>query len=107
VLGFITLVDPIYIFVKNLATGYIYRQDSGAISSYGYGSVVLDLQYPAPSFYNPNSLYEIWVTAQSNGSDQREDISIGNESASCLEVSFEKYYGDSPVEYDSHTLELE
>lgn len=104
VIGTIQEVAPISIFVKNLTTGYIYIQQTDSISLSGYGSVILDMNEPDKSFYNPNSSYEIWVTLQDDPEKERLSIAVGDEDSLCVAVSFEKYYGDEPLVFETHQL---
>jgi hypothetical protein len=107
IIGTIQEIAPINIFVKNLTTGFVYLQQADSISLYGYGSVILDMNDPDKSFYNPNSSYEIWVTLQDDTEKERLSISVGDEDADCITVSFEKYYGDLPIVFESHQLTVE
>lgn len=104
VIGTIQEVAPINIFVKNLTTGYIYIQQTDSISLSGYGSVILDMNNPDKSFYNPNSSYEIWITLQDDPEKERLSIAIGDEDTYCVAASFEKYNGDELLVFDTHQL---
>lgn len=107
VLGNITALNTnVYIFVKNNTTGYIHRQEA---TSNGSGQVSLDLSLPDPSFYNPDSQYEVWVTLQSTSQNTKLNIAISAVNYTCFDLSFNPVYGeeDENIAYTSHTLEIE
>lgn len=105
VLGNIFFPDmPVFIFVENLTTGYIHRQE--ATTSPG-GIITLDLSKPDPSFYNPDNNYGVWVTLQVANVNEKEPIEIDSISYDCFQLSFSPFYDedDNSVLYNSQTLE--
>lgn len=58
-LGVIYPLDEIDIYVKNMATGYVHRQEAAADVG---GNIILNLTQPDLSFYNQDGVYEIWAT---------------------------------------------
>lgn len=98
------LSTDIYIYIKNLTTGYLHRQES---TSGPYGLVTLDLSVPDSSFYNPNSTYELWATLANAQIGDRLEITIDEEPETCFELSFEKAFDEMnfAANYDTHVLE--
>lgn len=101
-------IDPdieVYIFVINHSTGYTHRQEA---TSDNDGIIKVDLSKPDPSFYNPDSAYEIWVTLQTSSQSERLDIAIDSEDYSCFNLTFNSLYNeeDSNVSYTETTLEI-
>lgn len=81
-LGSMTIDTDIYIYVKNLYSGYIHKQE--AISS-GAGLVTLDLTKPSKDFYNKDSASEIWVTLRTD--NDKIDFTINAVSLDCFNLS--------------------
>ena len=83
-LGTIDANTEVYIYVKNLFSEYIHRQE--AISG-NYGALVIDLTYPVPSFYNKDSSYEVWATLRDD--NERIDITVSYGLVyDCVNISF-------------------
>lgn len=89
VLGNIAVNTQVYIYVENLVTGYIHRQEALSDNT---GEVILDLSEPDPSFYNQNSSYEVWVTLRTD--NVRMAVTVGadleEEAVDCIDISFYK-----------------
>jgi hypothetical protein len=84
VLGSIDPDTEVYIYVKNIFTDYVHREE---VTSDGDGDITLDLTEPDSSFYNPDSQYEIWVTLRD--SSERLDITYAyGLTDTCLSLSF-------------------
>lgn len=96
----------VFVFVKNLTTGYSLRFEA---TSEGDGTVRLDMTLVDPSFYNPNSLYEIWITLQDEGQNQKQIITIDSETFDCFNLRFNTLFDEagSIIDYLEHTLEVE
>ena len=96
----------LYIFVSNLASGYTYRQPALSDNS---GVLKLDLTLPDPSFYNPDSSYELWITGQEpyNPLD-KVPIIIDAIEYECLLLSFFPVYDedDELVSYTEIQLQI-
>ncbi len=92
--------EPIYIFVKNISTGYIHTEASNSSAA---GLVTLSTELPDISFYNHNHLYEIWVTRQSQTINDRLPVTIGILPYTCFLASFIKAY---PPTITTHTLSI-
>jgi len=105
VLGTITSNTDVYIFVINHSTGYTHRQEA---TSGNYGELRLNMSLPDPSFYNPDSAYELWATLTTTSQGERLDITIDEVYYSCFNLSFNSLYDDtdSSVSYDEITLEI-
>lgn len=83
-LGTIDAETEVYIYVKNIFTGYIHRQEA---ESGVDGILELDLTEPDSSFYNKDSSYEIWATLRTD--NVRIDITVSyGVIADCLNLSF-------------------
>lgn len=103
VLGTTVHLDTnIYIFVRNLTTGYLHRET--AVTD-GAGEVILDLSQPDSSFYNPYSIYEVWVTLATSTINEKVTVTIGATGYTCFTLEFDKVYGDG--NYTEHILEIE
>jgi len=90
----------VYVYVKNNATGVIYRQ--GATSS-GAGVVTLDSSKPSTGWYHPGATYTVWVALQTaDNQDDAEEITIGSTAYNCFIVRFERIIGDDE-QYDNIT----
>ena len=81
------LNTAVYIYIRNLSTGYVHQQ---AATSSGAGLVILDSTLPDKSFYNENHLYELWITLQSAGINNKKTITIDAEVQDCLLLNFVK-----------------
>ena len=89
----------VYIYVRNNATGTIYRQSA---TSSGAGLVTLDSSLPS-GWYHPSATYDIWVTLQTaDNQDDTETITISGTDYTCLQVRFERIIGDDE-QYDNIT----
>lgn len=105
ILGQIAPDTEVYIFIINHSSGYTHRQES---ISDGSGNVGLNMALPDPSFYNPDSAYEIWATLQTSTQNDRLDITIDAETYSCFNLCFTSLYdeNDLNVSYTETTLEI-
>jgi hypothetical protein len=83
-LGNIAVDTEVYIYVKNLFTEYVHRQE--AISDVD-GLLTLDLTQPDPSFYNKDSAFEIWVTLRTDNVKLDVTVAYGTV-ADCMNLSF-------------------
>lgn len=90
----------VYIYVKNLSTGYIHQ--ASATSSVA-GLVTLSTELPDISFYNHNHLYEIWVARQSQSINERLTVTISTVGYTCFMVPFIKAI---PSTITTHTLSV-
>ncbi len=83
------LTTDVYVFVKNLTTGYLHQQE--AVSD-GAGLVILDSTLPDISFYNENHFYELWITKQSETINDKLPITVvgGATPFDCLLLVFTK-----------------
>lgn len=82
-LGSIDADTEVYIYVKNIFTGYVHRQEALSDEE---GTLTLDLTEPESSFYNKDSSYEIWITLRTD--NVRIDITISyGVVADCLNLS--------------------
>jgi hypothetical protein len=83
-LGSVDADTEVYIYVKNIFTGYIHRQEALSDEE---GVLTLDLTQPESSYYNKDSSYEIWVTLRTD--NVRIDITVSyGVVADCLNLSF-------------------
>jgi hypothetical protein len=83
-LGSIAPDTEVYIYVKNIFTGYVHRQET---TSDGDGDLILDLTEPDISFYNQDSIYEIWATLRTD--NERLDITYAyGLTSDCFSLSF-------------------
>jgi hypothetical protein len=81
--GYIDPNTEVYIYVKNIFTGYVHREE---VTSDGDGLINLDLTQPE-TFYNQDSIYEIWVTLRTD--NERIDITVSyGEVHDCLSLAF-------------------
>lgn len=105
ILGEIAPDTDVYIFVINHSNGYTHRQEA---TSDAEGILKIDLSKPDPSFYNPDSAYEIWATLQDEPQNLRLLITIEEEPYSCFNLSFNRVFDedDSIVSYTETTLEI-
>ncbi len=102
VLGTIeNLTQLIYIYVKNLSSGYTYRQES---ASNGAGLVTLDCS-EIKDMLQPNIDFEVWVTK--NNEKIRLPITIGAEPYTCFNIEFEKTYDEDGLSTSEETYTLE
>jgi len=103
-IGFIDdLSTLVFIFVKNLTTGYI--QQFSATSS-AQGLVTLDMT-TEPNYFQPKQQFELWVTLQSTTQKERLDVKIVDFEFPCFLVEFEKINDSSGlVDYTNHELQL-
>ena len=80
----------IYVFIKNLSTGRLQRQETTTTATGRFG---LDLSDPDAQFYNSDSDFELWVTLESanNQNDARETITLMDTTTSntCFILTFE------------------
>jgi hypothetical protein len=83
-LGSIAPDTEVYIYVKNIFTGYVHREE---VTSDGDGDIVLDLTQPDISFYNQHSIYEIWVTLRTDNERIEVTYAYGL-TADCFSLSF-------------------
>lgn len=105
VLGTIASDTDVFIFVLNHSNGYLYKQEA---TSSPYGTLILDLTKPDPSFYNQDSDYEVWATLQTDSLIDRLDITIDDVEYSCFDVSFIASYNDQDTTntFSQATLEI-
>jgi hypothetical protein len=89
IIGKVSIEDDVLIYVENVATGYIYRQEAIVNPD---GSVILDMTLPHPSFYNPHGQYNISVT---DIDEHPTSITIGEVEYDCLSVTFKNVFNDS------------
>lgn len=92
VLGSIAPDTDVFIFILNHTTGYTHRQ---AATSDIAGLLSLDLELPDPSFYNPDSNYELWATLDTDSPNDRLDITIDSVAYDCFNLSFYAFYDDT------------
>lgn len=102
ILGVSTPSVDVYVFIRNLTTGYTHRQEATTTED---GTIVLNLTQPDSSFYNPYSLYEAWVTLTTGTITDRLTVIIGETGYTCFALEFEKIFGDGG--YIEHILEIE
>jgi hypothetical protein len=87
VLGTIDPDTEVYIYVKNVFSGYVHRQEA---TSNETGELTLNLTLPEASFYNQDSQYQVWATLRDD--NERIDITYAyGLTATCLNLSFFKY----------------
>lgn len=83
-------IDPdldVYIYVKNLFTGYIHRQEATSDID---GELTINLTLPDISFYNQDNSYEVWTTLRDD--DTLLDITYAyGLTDTCLNLSFFKF----------------
>jgi hypothetical protein len=98
ILGSVSEVNTlVYVDIKNISTGYNYRH---SVTTSETGVITLDLSEPAPSFYNQDSYYEIYV---SSASHILLPITIDDSEFECIGVYFEKING---LEETTWTLKI-
>lgn len=85
-IGKITALTEAYIYVKNIFTGYIHREE---VTSDADGDIVLNLSEPDSSFYNSDSAYEVWVTLRTDS--ERLDVTYAyGLTDTCFNLEFYK-----------------
>lgn len=99
------LSNTVYVFVKNLATDYTYRQE---VITEADGTVILDMAQPHYSYYHENASYQLWITDTDN---ELLEITIDNEINECLYVGFKNLYTitvgeEESVEYTAYEIAL-
>jgi hypothetical protein len=83
-LGTIEPDTEVYIYVKNLSSGYVHREETTSDED---GYLTLDLTEPDPTYYNSDSHYEVWATLRTD--NVRLDITYAYGLIdSCLSLSF-------------------
>ncbi len=82
VLGTTAIDTELYIYVKNLYSQYIHKQE--ALSS-GSGVVTLDLTKPSKDFYNKDSAYQVWITLKTD--NEKIDFTIDTVSLDCFNLT--------------------
>jgi hypothetical protein len=88
VLGSVSeLSTDIVVYIQNNTTGYTHIQ---YVTTSIEGIVTIDLTDPLPSFYNPDSYYEVKVTTRANS---LLPLTIGDTEYDCIGLYFEKVNG--------------
>lgn len=88
VLGSVSELNAdVFVDIKNVSTGYSIRQ---AVTTSAEGLVTINLTDPVPSFYNPNSYYEISI---SSTTQVLLPLTIDDMEFDCIAVYFEKING--------------
>lgn len=92
-LGTVTVSDPVYVFIKNNANGFIYSQE--VTPGYANG-ITLDLTLPYPNFYSPNFYYTLTVSETPDGNDEIP-LTVDGEDYDCLTIKFKKIFNDNDL----------
>lgn len=98
--------QDIFIFIKNVTTGYPIRQSR---TSSVAGVVTIDMADPAKNFFSQNHTYEVWVTFQDTTIEERLPIELGGSTSECFILEFEAYYAteNTAAVYATYQLQLD
>jgi len=98
--------QAIFIFIKNVTTGYPIRQSRTSSTT---GVVTIDMADPDKNFFSQNHTYEVWVTFQDSTVEERLDIELGGSTSECFVLNFEPYYAteNTAAVYATYQLQLD
>lgn len=89
----------LYLYIRKVSNGAFKRVEAASDAA---GLVTADLS-DIQGFLHPGSQYELWISTQDAVSMyDREEVTIGEESAACLVTGFERIAGAS----GNYTLQL-
>jgi len=89
-----TELTEVYVFLQNIATGYIAMQ-SAEVSLYD-SSIKIDMSLPYPDFYSPNFYFKLWVSETEDSNDVIP-FTIDDIEYECLTVIFQKLHTDDTI----------
>ncbi len=89
-----TELSEVYVFIENIATGYIDTQT--AIVSLYDSSIAIDMSLPYPDFYSPNFYFKLWVSETEDGNDIIP-FTIDDVEHECLTLLFQKLHTDDQI----------
>lgn len=99
-----TEMSEVYVFVQNIATGYI-AIHTATPSEYD-SSISIDLSNPYPDYYSPNFYFKLWVSEWEDGRDVLP-VTIDEVEYECFTIVFQPIYSeDSAVKLDNVTLSV-
>ncbi len=82
VLGSMAIDTEVYIYVKNLYSGFIHKQEAVSDNT---GDLTLNLTKPSKDFYNKDTAYQIWVTLRTD--NDKIDFTIDTVDLDCFNLS--------------------
>lgn len=98
ILGSVSEVNTlVHVDIRNVSTGYTFRQ---SVTTSAEGLVTIDLTTPEPSFYNPDSYYEVSISSPEY---VVLPITIDDMEYDCIGLYFEKING---IEEATWTLKI-
>ena len=89
-----TELTEVYVFLQNIATGYIAMQ-SAEVSLYD-SSIKIDMSLPYTDFYSPNFYFKLWVSETEDANDVIP-FTVDDIEYECLTVIFQKIYSDDEI----------
>jgi len=99
-----TIETEVFVFVQNIATGYI-ATHTVTPSSYD-SSVSIPLDEPYPDFYSPNFYFKLWVSETEDGNEVLP-VTIDDVEYECFTIIFKTIYSsDSAVKISNVTLSV-
>lgn len=104
IIGTVETTEEVYVFVQNIATGYVHTET--AIPSEYDSTISIDMGLPYPDFYSANIYYKLWVSETSDGNDVIP-FTIDGEEYECLTLLFQKLHTDDEINHlDSVTIKV-
>jgi len=94
IIGTVETSDEVYVFIENIATGYVSVQS--AIPSLYDKTVSIDMNEPYPDFYSPNFYFKLWIAEEEDGNDIIP-FTIDTIEYDCLTVIFQKLHTDDSI----------
>lgn len=93
IIGTIESAEGVYVFVENIATGYIAMQPAVADND---GRIAIDMSEPYPDFYSPNFYFKLWVSETEDG-NVIIPVTIEDVEYECLTIIFQKIHTDDQI----------
>ncbi len=94
IIGTVETTEEVYVFIENIATGYIAMQSSTP-SEYD-STVSIDMSEPYPDFYSPNFYFKLWIADTEDGNDI-VPFTIDEVEHDCLTIIFQKLHTDDLI----------
>ena len=104
IIGTVETTEEVYVFIQNIATGYVATQ-SATPSDYD-STISIDMSLPYTDFYSPNFYFKLWVSETEDGNDAIP-FTIDGQEYECLTLLFVKNYIDDEItKLDSVTIKI-
>jgi hypothetical protein len=96
IIGTVDTSEEVYVFIENIATGYIAMQS--AVPSEYDSSISINMGEPYPDFYSSNFYFKLWVSDAEDG-NAIVPLTIDEIEYECLTIIFQKLHTDDTVNH--------